>query len=330
MGSRRGAAAKFFPASEAESGLKFHHSPGKRRRCLTEMRVFDDSARASKRKRCQVQLVEYIKEGCAQFQPRLLSQMRVGQGKVFQKTHVHVRVSRAPERVSSDARSSCLTDVKESFSATGKVSIVLEEGGSRTIVVGAAKIRHGAYRRKRLASGELQCLSVCHWSPREAAMGGQDAVDFPSAQHVSEKVMTPAQNRQVPKAGQDKVMRCIIVRRPALEDLVLRERLIGCESRTFIRQLINASAPAVLGFQLKSPVKSARHTHVQRVVTGIDVRRGKKHGGKMGIGGVKDKVLIDDTHQLAAAASLIAQADDEVPGELRFTFERIVIDISGG
>src|SRR6266700_2007182 len=146
MGSRRGAAAKFFPASEAESGLEFHHSPGERRRCLTEMRVFNDGAQAIKRKRCQVQLVEYIKEGCAQFQPRLLSQMRVGQGKVFQKTHVHVRVSRAPERVSSDARSAGLADVKERFPAAGKVSIVLEKGGSRAIIVGPAKISDGTHR----------------------------------------------------------------------------------------------------------------------------------------------------------------------------------------
>src|SRR6266436_736222 len=129
--------------------------------------------------------------------------MGIGQGEILQKTHVRVGVSRTAERVSSDSRSPGVTDVKESFAAAGKVTVVLEERGSGTIVAGAAKICYWTHRRKSRASGKQQRLSVGHRSPWEAAMGSKDAVQFPPAKHVAQKVMTAAQDRNVPKTGQD-------------------------------------------------------------------------------------------------------------------------------
>src|SRR5260370_18550742 len=119
----------------------------------------------------------------------------------------------------------------------------------------------------------------------------------------------------------------VIIGRPSLEGLVAGKRLIGHEARTFVGERIDASAPTILGFELKSPAESVGHAQVQGIVVSVHVRGGKEYVGKRGIWRVKNEFLVNNAYQFTAVASFVAQAENKISRELCLALQRIIVDV---
>src|SRR5262249_35101405 len=122
-------------------------------------------------------------------------------------------------------------------------------------------------------------------------------------------------------------MRRVVIGRSTLEAQIPWESLVGLESRSFIGQSINTSAPPIFGFHLESLIKAPRYAQVQGVVIRIYVRCGEEHLEKVRVQSVINEVQIYDAHQLARIASFISQPHDHLVGQLRFRFERVIVRV---
>src|SRR5262249_53354596 len=144
-------------------------------------------------------------------------------------------------------------------------------------VAGSTFVGHGTDGAQRRAAWKQQLLCEGNRCPEEAATGCENPAQFPSTERAAQQVVPAAQETQFPNAGKHREIRRVDIGRSTLEAQIPWESLVGLESRSFIGQSINTSAPPIFGFHLESLIKAPRYAQVQGVVIRIYVRCGEEH-----------------------------------------------------
>src|SRR6185437_9771625 len=67
------------------------------------------------------------------------------------------------------------------------------------------------------------------WCPWKSRVPGENSTDAPAAKRVAEKIVTPAENRQIPNARDIDVVRDIVIRRSTVEPLSHRRQLLRAD-----------------------------------------------------------------------------------------------------
>src|ERR1043165_2727133 len=103
-------------------------------------------------------------------------------------------------------------------------------------------------------------------SPWKASVRGQNAVNLPAAKRLADKVVSIAEDRQVPQTRDIEIVSHVKIGRTTFLTQVLWKRLIGFCARTFVRKRVDTLGPTIKNIKLETPCEATCQSRVHRVV----------------------------------------------------------------
>ena len=127
--------------------------------------------------------------------------------------------------------------------------------------------------RADVAGTDHRTSVVGNWSPWEARVEDESAIQLPAAKNLSCKIVAVAENRQIPQSVNADIVRGVVIRWAPFGPLINRKRLVGAETRAFRGNLIHRFAVGINHVGQETVLEAVFELHVQGIEVSVRVRR---------------------------------------------------------